>query len=107
MIDPSAFWNNILLLAIGTIAIRGSIIAISSRVQITERWKELFLYIPAAILPAFIAPAVFFHHGSVGALMGKERFVVLVLATGVCYRVRNTFVTIAFGLIALYALTAS
>ncbi len=105
MIDPQDFWNNVFLLAIGTLAIRGSIIAISSRVQIGERTRELFTFIPAAILPAFIAPAVFFHRGSVDALLGKERFVVLGLATVLCYFTRSTLATVGCGLVALYALS--
>lgn len=98
------YWQNVLLLAVGTLAIRGSIIALSSRIKITERWKEIFSYIPAAILPAFIAPAVFFHQGQIEWLAQKERFVVLVFATAVCYYTRSTVITIGFGLVALYSL---
>ena len=105
MIPVNYFWVNIFLLAVGTLAIRGSIIAISTKVKISDRWKELFTFIPAAILPAFVAPAVFFHQGSVGWAFGKERFVVLVLATVLCAITRSTLATIAFGLSALYLLT--
>lgn len=105
MISQSYFWLNILAIAVGTLAIRGSLIALSKRFRINERTKELFSFIPAAILPAFIAPAVYFHNGHVSWLYGKERLIVLILATGVCYLVRNTLATIVFGLAALYFLT--
>lgn len=105
MIEPSYYWNNVVLLALGTLAIRGSIIAISGRVKIPERLRELFSYIPAAILPAFIAPAVYFHEGNVGWLFGKERCVVLVLAAVICYFSRSTLATIMVGLAALYTVT--
>jgi branched-subunit amino acid transport protein len=102
MIDSEYFWNNIFFLALGTIAIRGSIIALSARVKISDRVKELFSFIPAAILPAFIAPAVYFHNGHVDWVFGKERLLILILATAVCYFTRSTLVTITFGLGALY-----
>jgi branched-subunit amino acid transport protein len=106
VIDPPYFWNNVLLLAVGTLAVRGSIIALSSRIQFSERARELLSFIPAAILPAFIAPAVFFHQGRVPEALGKERFVVLALAALVCLRTRSTLATVASGLVALYVWTA-
>ena len=105
MIPQGYYWINVFLLAVGTLAIRGSIIAISAKFKISERLKELFTFIPAAILPAFVAPAVFFHEGSVSWLMGKERVVVLVLATILCAITRSTLATISFGLIGLYLFT--
>lgn len=101
--DASYFWTIISFLALGTFFIRISIIAISGKILISDRTKELFSYIPAAILPAFIAPAVFFHQGQVNWLQGKERLFVLVLAVLVSLKTRSTVVTIIFGLVALYA----
>lgn len=105
MISESYFWLNILLLGIGTYAIRGSFVALSSRMQITTRMKELFSFIPAAILPAFVAPAVFFHNGTAAWAFQKERFVIVIAATAVCYFTRSTLITILFGLVALYVAT--
>lgn len=102
MISHNYFWLNIFLLAVGTFAIRFSIIAISSRLTISQRLREIFSYIPAAILPAFIAPAVFFHRGQVDFLNGKERFFILVAATVISFYTRSTLLTIGFGLGALY-----
>ncbi len=105
MIPQSYYWVNVFLLAVGTLVIRGSIIALSAKVKISDRLKELFTFIPAAILPAFVAPAVFFHKGSVEWMMGKERAIVLVLATILCAVTRSTLATIAFGLVALFLFT--
>lgn len=105
MIPVGYFWINIFLLAAGTFSIRMSIIALSSKLQISQRTRELFTYIPAAILPAFVAPAIFFHEGHVGFLFGKERLAILVMATAVCAFTRSTLITIVFGLIALYLLS--
>lgn len=103
--SQSYFWLNILAIAVGTLMIRGSLIALSQKVRINERTKEIFSFIPAAILPAFIGPAVFFHQGQVSWLYEKERLVVLALATVVCYFFRNTLITVVFGLATLYLIT--
>jgi branched-subunit amino acid transport protein len=105
MIESSSFWFVLACLICGTLAIRGSLIAASTRVNISERAKEIFTFIPAAILPAFIAPFAFFHEGQVAWMQGKERFLVLVLATAVCMWTRSTLVTICFGLSCLYVIT--
>ncbi len=102
MIEAKYFWLNVFFLMIGTIAIRASVIAMSKRVRISDRVRELFSYIPAAILPAFVAPAVFLHQGHVSWAFGKERMIILAGASVLCYFTRSTLLTIAFGLIALY-----
>ena len=100
MIPQGYYWVNVVLLAVGTLVIRGSIITLSAKVKISDRLKELFTFIPA-----FVAPAVFFHKGSVEWMMGKERAAVLVLATILCAVTRSTLATIAFGLVALFLFT--
>ena len=105
MINPEYFWRIIFLLGIGTFTIRFSIIALSSKVKISDRVKEVFSFIPAAVLPALIAPLVFYHKGSVELIFGKERFIILILATIVCYYSRSMMLTIVFGLFALFGVT--
>lgn len=102
MIETSYYWQNVILLAIGTLAIRSSIILLSSRIKISDRVKELFSFIPAAILPAFVAPAVFLHEGHVAWTYGKERLLILILAIVVCMYTKSTLATITFGLGALF-----
>jgi branched-subunit amino acid transport protein len=105
MIEAQYFWTIIFVLAVGTLLIRVSIIAISSRVQITGRVKQIFSFIPAAVLPAMAVPMVFHHQGHIEWIGGKERLVVLLLATAVAYFTRKMTVTLIFGLLALYVLT--
>lgn len=104
MIDKNYFWQIVFFLAIGTIAIRFSIIGVSARLKIPERVKEMFSYIPAAILPALVAPMVFFHQGTVEWAYKKERFLVLALTTVVSYFTKSTLTAIVFGLSLLYIL---
>lgn len=105
MIDSSYFWIIVIFLAIGTLSIRFSIIGLSSRITISPRMKEVFSFIPASVLPALIAPMVFFHKGQSEWLMGKERLIVVLLAAVLCYYTRSMVVTIVFGLLALFVFT--
>lgn len=105
MIETNYLWINIFLLAVGTITIRISIIALSSKLKISERVKEILTFIPAAILPALIAPAVYFHQGHVKWTFEKERLFVLILATVICYLTRSTLTTIGFGLAVLFLIS--
>lgn len=105
MIETSYFWTVIFLLMVGTISIRGSLIAFSKKIKINERAKELFSFIPAAILPAFIVPSSFFHQGNVAFLDGKERLFILGVAAMVCLWTKSTLITILTGLIGLYLVT--
>ena len=105
MIESQYFWMNVFCLMVGTITIRASIIVMSAKMEISPRLRELFSYIPAAILPAFVAPAVFLHQGHVQWAFGKERLLILALATPVCYFTRSTLATITFGLVALYIIS--
>lgn len=104
-IDSHYFWICVALLAIGTIAIRGSIIALADKVKIPERSRELFSYIPAAILPAIVTPMVLLHQGHVEWLGYKERSVALALSTFAFFFSRNMVFTVLFGLLCLHAIT--
>lgn len=98
MINSNYFLVNVFLLTIGTLVIRGFFISLSGKMKITDKTRELFSFIPAAVLPAFIFPATFFHPD-------KERFVVLLLSGIIFYFKRSTLLIISVGLVLLYLVT--
>ena len=102
MINNNYFLANVGLLAVGTLFIRGFFISLSGRMVISDTVKELFTFIPAAIFPALIMPAAFFHQGSVELIAGKERFLTLLAAIVACFFVKNRLFVIVFGLVLLY-----
>ena len=104
MIDSVYFWSTLFFMIIGTICIRGSIIAMSSKFKINDRMRELFSYFPAAIFPAFIVPSAFYHQGQSQIFAGKERLVIVAVAAFISLWLRSTIATIASGLVALYFL---
>lgn len=102
--DSKNFWIILFFMIVGTICIRGSVIAMSSKLTISDRLRELFSYFPAAIFPAFIVPNAFYHQGQSQLFAGKERLMILVLAVAVSLWLRSTTATIVSGLAALYIL---
>ena len=105
MINNNYFLLNVALMALGTITIRGCFIALSGKMNISPKLKDLFTYIPAAILPGLVVPSTFFHQGMVEWMGGKERFLILLASSIACYFVRNTLFVISFGLALLYLMT--
>lgn len=106
MIRENYFYIVVAGLTVGTIIIRGSFISLSHKVKISHKLKDLFTYIPAAILPGLIIPATFFYQGKVELLAGKERFLILIASVILAYFVRSTLAIISFGLLCLYVLTS-
>lgn len=102
--DSSYFWTSIVGLGVGTYAIRSILLFMSSKIKISEGVKDAFTFIPAAIIPAILGPMVFFHNGDLEIFLGKERLLVLVFATVVCYFTKSMLATIVFGLSTLYFL---
>jgi branched-subunit amino acid transport protein len=98
MIDSNYFLMVVAIMTVGTILIRGSFISFSGKIKNTEKLKNLFSYIPAAIFPAIIIPGSFYHPQ-------KGRFVILLAAIVVSYFIRNTLFIVSFGLILLYLVT--
>ncbi len=102
MIDSNYFILNVILLTIGTILIRISFIAFSGKMKISAKIKDLFTYIPAAILPGLFIPATYYYQGSVGWLNNHERFFIILASLFVTYFIRNTLFCIVLGLGMLY-----
>lgn len=95
-------WQTIIPLGIGTFLIRCSFIFLSDRIRITEQTRQLFTYIPAAVLPALALPMVFFHQGAVDSLLNKERLIAFIVGLIVCLLSRSILLTIVVGLVSLY-----
>ncbi|WP_127716275.1 AzlD domain-containing protein [Halobacteriovorax sp. HLS] len=102
MIRSVDFWIVVGFLSVGTLIIRSSVILLSNKFTFSDRAKEIFSFIPAAVIPAIIMPMVFFHKGEVDVLLGKERMLVLTFSAIICYLTKSMLITILFGLICLY-----
>ncbi|SIO39861.1 AzlD domain-containing protein [Halodesulfovibrio marinisediminis] len=100
----STFWIVISVIGIATILQRGSFILTAERFKLSDKFSEILRFIPASVLAALIAPAIFYHEGMVASLHGKERLSASIFALLVAYKSRNIFFTILTGMGTLYLL---
>lgn len=103
--DTAAFWGAAVLSGVCTYGIRLSFIHLLDRVRTPRTVQGLLRFIPAAVLPAIVAPALW-QGGEVLADPLNPRLLAGLLAVGIAWRTRNMLATIAGGMTALWALQA-
>lgn len=96
------FWVVISVIGIATILMRGSFILTAERFKLSNKFADILKFIPASVLAALVAPAIFYHEGIVSAMHGKERMLAGIIALLVAYKSRNIFFTIITGMGTLY-----
>lgn len=98
----SNFFIIVAILSVATFLIRASFVFFSDRLVLNKEVKDLFSFIPAAILPALFMPMTFFFEGVNESLFGKERLIALCLALVVSFYSKNILCTILVGLGVLF-----
>lgn len=81
-----------------TFITRFSFIAISRRINFSERALNVMRYVPIAILSALIAPAVFAPNGQVNLSVGNDYIWASLLSALIAYKTRNAFLTVFAGM---------
>ena len=96
----SRAWIAIVLIGIGTYAIRASFLLVAHRFEgLSSTTREVLRMIPAAALAALTAPALLRPDGRLD-LVSPELFAGLI-ALGVAWRTRSILATIGVGLVAV------
>ncbi len=101
-----SFWLLIGALGLVTFLLRLSFIALFGRVEMPPRLKRALRFVPASVLSAIIAPALFYPDGALDLSLGNERLLAGGLAALVAWRTRHMLLTIAVGMGALWLLRA-
>lgn len=97
-------WLMIVLAGLLTFGTRLSFIALAGIWQPPPLFQRALRYVPPAVLSAIILPEMFIQDGAVVILPVNPRLVAGILAIGLAWRTRSTFLTIVAGMLALYAL---
>lgn len=106
MLDMTQFWPVVICLGIGTFLIRYSFILIMDRLTISDNVRRMLRFIPAAVLPALVVPAILLHRNGVTGFAGWDRLIAALIAVAVAWRTRNILATIGSGMAALWLLGA-
>ena len=95
-------WLSIIIAGILTYFTRMTMIALVSRDMLGDRIKEVLAYVPSAVFPAIIFPAIFINDYGTFIEMNDPKIFGAIVAIVVGYFSRNVIATILSGLISYW-----
>ena len=95
-------WLSIIIAGILTYFTRMTMIALVSRDMLGDRIKEVLSYVPSAVFPAIIFPAIFINDYGTFIEMNDPKIFGAMVAIVVGYFSRNVIATILSGLISYW-----
>ena len=95
-------WLSIIIAGILTYFTRMTMIALVSRDMLGDRIKEVLSYVPSAVFPAIIFPAIFINDYGNFIEMNDPKIFAAIVAIVVGYFSRNVIATILSGLISYW-----
>ncbi|MEL6277992.1 MAG: AzlD domain-containing protein [Pseudomonadota bacterium] len=104
-LTSAEIWIVIIGLGLATYLIRFSFLGLMGGRAPSPFVEKLLRYVPAAVLPALIAPMVAIDRET-GGVAAPEQIIAACVAVGVGVLSRNVLATIAAGMGTLWALTA-
>jgi branched-subunit amino acid transport protein len=97
-------WFLIIYCGIITYLTRFSMIALLKKEMFNDRIREVLSYVPSAIFPAIIFPAIFLDNTGSFDLMNNPKILAAIIATGVGIFSRSILATIFSGLASYWAI---
>jgi branched-subunit amino acid transport protein len=95
-------WLSIIIAGILTYLTRMTMIALVSRDMLGDRIKAVLAYVPSAVFPAIIFPAIFINDYGSFIEMNDPKIFAAIIAIIVGYFSRNVIATILSGLISYW-----
>ncbi|MFD2645635.1 AzlD domain-containing protein [Pseudomonas japonica] len=99
-----ALWGLFLLIGLGTFALRLSFIELYGNLRVPPLVTRALAYVPASVLAALVLPAVVYPQGHGDFVIGNPQIPAAIIAAGVAWKTRNTVLTLAVGMGALWGL---
>ena len=91
-------WALIIYCGLITFLTRFSMVAILKKEMFNDRVREVLSYVPSAIFPAIIFPAIFLNNSGSILIEDNPKILAAIIATGIGIATRNIIATIFFGL---------
>ena len=95
-------WLSIIIAGILTYFTRMTMIALVSRDMLGDRIKDVLAYVPSAVFPAIIFPAIFINDQGSFIEMNDPKIFAAIVAIIVGYFSKNVIATILSGLISYW-----
>ncbi len=101
--SPEAIWGVILVAGVGTFTLRLSFLgALTKATEIPEIVKRALRLVPAAVLAAFVTPALARAEGQIDLF--SDRLLAALVAALVAWRTKSMLATLAAGMSTLWLL---
>ena len=97
-------WLSVIIAGLLTYFTRMAMIALVSREMLSERVKEVLAYVPSAVFPAIIFPAIFINDYGTFVEINDPKIFAAIIAIIVGYYSKNIILTILSGLISYWLL---
>ena len=95
-------WSSIIIAGIITYFTRMTMVALVDRDLLGERIKAVLAYVPSAVFPAIIFPAIFINDSGSFIELNDPKIFASIIAIVVGYFSRNVIATILSGLISYW-----
>jgi len=97
-------WSLIIYCGLITFLTRFSMIALLKKEMFNDRVREVLSYVPSAIFPAIIFPAIFLDNSGVLDVENNPKVIAAIIATIIGVLSKNILATIFSGLISYWML---
>ena len=97
-------WISIIIAGLLTYFTRMAMIALVGREMLSERFKEVLAYVPSAVFPAIIFPAIFINDYGAFVEVHDPKIFAAIIAIIVGYFSKNIISTILSGLFSYWLL---
>ena len=97
-------WLSIIIAGILTYFTRMTMIALIDREMLGDKIKAILDYVPSAVFPAIIFPAIFLDNHGIIQLENNPKILAAIIATGVGIFSRSILATIFSGLASYWAI---
>lgn len=104
MSDNTVLLLVLVIIGVITFGFRLSFIALMDKLQLPPLLQRALRFVPAAALTAIITPELFLRDGAIFISPMNARLIAGVIAIVVAWRTKNTLLTIAVGMLALWLL---
>lgn len=101
---PIALWLTLFVIGLVTFSYRFAFIFFLAYLRLPAWLERPLRFVPVAALTAIIVPELFVRNDVVTMSWQNERLLAGLIAIGVAWWTRNTFLTIGLGMVALYGL---
>ena len=104
--NGASLWLTMLAMGLITFALRASFVALSDRLKMPPSVQRALRFVPVAVLPAIVVPALVFGEGGLELTLSNEKLLAGLVAGVVAWYTHSIIWTIVTGMIALWTLQA-